>query len=53
MTREGEPWFVGTDVCKSLEIANAPHALSRLDDDERMTIALNDSQKGKRGRQAR
>jgi prophage antirepressor-like protein len=48
MTREGEPWFVGTDVCKSIEIANAPHALSRLDNDERATIALNDS--GKRDR---
>ncbi|GCD55509.1 BRO-N domain-containing protein [Acetobacter pasteurianus] len=46
ITRDGEPWFVLADVCKVLEIANAPHAASRLDDDEKTTIANNDSQAG-------
>lgn len=43
----GQIWFVATDVCKALEINNAPDALSRLDDDERLTIANTDSQNGK------
>ena len=32
---EGEPWFVGADVCAALEIQNASQAISRLDEDER------------------
>ena len=43
----GQIWFVATDVCKALEISNAPQALSRLDDDERLTISNSDSQNGK------
>lgn len=30
-----EPWFVGVDVCRVLEIKNESQALARLDDDER------------------
>jgi len=30
-----EPWFVLSDVCKALEIANARNATARLDDDEK------------------
>jgi prophage antirepressor-like protein len=42
--RAGDTWFVGTDVCKALEIKNAPHALARLDDDERVAdIAISDT----------
>ena len=41
--RNGEPWWVLADVCKVLEIANAPHAASRLDDDEKTTVAISDS----------
>lgn len=37
---ENEPWFVATDVCKALDIANASMAISRLDDDEKNTISL-------------
>ena len=33
--RDGEPWFVATDVCRALEIANNRDALTRLDDDEK------------------
>ena len=36
----GEPWFVASDVCKSLEINNVSMAISRLDDDEKNTIIL-------------
>lgn len=37
-----EPWFVAKDVCDVLEIGNPSQALSRLDDDERNTIILNE-----------
>jgi len=30
-----QPWFAGTDVCKSLGIKNTTQAINRLDDDER------------------
>lgn len=33
--RDGEPWFVATDVCKALEIGTTSKALERLDDDEK------------------
>ncbi|MCE2932048.1 MAG: Bro-N domain-containing protein [Hyphomicrobiales bacterium] len=33
--RNGEPWFVGKDVCNVLEIKNANDAFSRLDEDEK------------------
>lgn len=32
---DGEPWFVGKDVCNCLEIADHHQALGRLDDDEK------------------
>ena len=40
--RDGEPWFVAADVCRTLEIANSTQALSRLDDDEKNTLCLNE-----------
>jgi hypothetical protein len=33
--RDGEPWFVATDICKILDISNVPDALRRLDPDEK------------------
>ena len=33
--REGEPWFVLADVCRSLGIKNPSDAAARLDDDEK------------------
>ena len=30
-----EPWFVATDVCQVLKIANNRNAVARLDDDEK------------------
>ena len=43
LTRDGLPWWVHADVCKVLDIANAPHAATRLDDDEKATVVINDS----------
>lgn len=47
--RDNEPWFVAADVCRALEISNNRDALSRLDDDEKMTVASTDSHSGQRG----
>lgn len=41
--RNGDPWFVLTEVCKKLGIANAADAASRLDDDEKASIRLEDT----------
>lgn len=35
MDEQGEPWFVGADVCNALALANSRDALARLDDDEK------------------
>lgn len=41
---DNEPWFVAVDVCKALEIGNSRQALTRLDDDEKLTTVIsNDS----------
>ena len=37
---DGEVWFVGSQVCKTLGIANASDAIGRLDDDEKLTSVL-------------
>lgn len=38
--RDGEPWFVAADVCSALDIGNPSQAVTRLDDDERMTTLI-------------
>jgi len=38
-----EPWFVAKDVCEVLEINNSRQALSRLDDDEKDGVIINDT----------
>ena len=35
-----EPWFIASDVCKALDIANTTMALDRLDDDEKSKFNL-------------
>ncbi|EEI7367731.1 TPA: transporter [Salmonella enterica] len=45
----GEPWFVGADVCAALEISNVTDAVSALDNDEVMTLTLTEGHSGKRG----
>ena len=37
---DNEPWFVASDVCNILELANTTVALHRLDDDERSKFNL-------------
>lgn len=50
VVRDGDPWFVASDVCAALEYSNSRSAVAdHLDDDERMTVASADSHSGKRG----
>ena len=42
----GEPWFVGADVCAALEISNVTDAVSVLDNDEVMSLALTEGHSG-------
>lgn len=42
----GEPWFVAKDVCDVLGLNNVSQALTRLDDDEKSSIILNDGTPG-------
>lgn len=46
--RNGEPWFVLSDVCRELEIANVGNAAARLDEDEKDSIRNPDAN-GARG----
>lgn len=41
--RNGEPWFVLTEVCAKLDIANPRDAASRLDDDEKDAVGIPDA----------
>ena len=47
--QNGQTWFVAADVCRALEITNSGNAISRLDDDEKMTVRSTDSHSGQRG----
>lgn len=38
--RDGNPWFVGADICAVLEIAKPSNAISRLDDDEKGALIV-------------
>jgi prophage antirepressor-like protein len=42
VTKGEEVWFVAKDVCDVLEIGNVSQALTRLDEDEKNTIILNE-----------
>ena len=46
---EDTAWFVAADICKALEIGNPSQALTRLDEDERMTLISNEGHSGQRG----
>lgn len=35
-----EPWFVASDICKALDIANTTQAVSRLDHDEKSMLNI-------------
>lgn len=36
--KDGEPWFIATEVCAAIEIKNHRDAISRLDDDEKGVV---------------
>lgn len=42
---DGQPWFIASDVCHSLDIKNSRQAVARLRDQEKQTIKviINDS----------
>ena len=42
LTKDCEIWFVAKDICDVLEIGNPSQAISRLDEDEKNTIILNE-----------
>lgn len=48
--RNGEPWFVLSEVCKRLGISNTSDAAGRLDDDEKMTLLISERRPADRGR---
>lgn len=41
--RGDEPWFVATDVCEALTIANSRDAVAKLDEDERADVGITDT----------
>lgn len=43
LDRDGEPWFVLADVCRSLLIANPRDAATRLDEDEKDGVGIADA----------
>lgn len=40
VTENKEPWFVASDICKALDIANTTQAVSRLDHDEKSMLNI-------------
>ena len=39
---DGDIWWVAADVCRAIEISNPTQAMSRLDEDEKSTLCLNE-----------
>ena len=39
---KNEPWFVAKDICEILDIKNSRQALTRVDEDEKADVILND-----------
>jgi anti-repressor protein len=44
----GEPWFVAKDVCDALELGNSRQALTRLENDEKADVILNDGSQNRK-----
>ena len=40
VTINDETWFVASDICKALDIANTTQAMQRLDDDEKSMLNI-------------
>lgn len=45
--KSNEPWFVAKDVCEILEINNSRQALTRLDEEEKADVTLNDGRQNR------
>jgi prophage antirepressor-like protein len=43
LMRDGEPWFVASDICKVLELSNITETLKRVDEDELSITEVIDS----------
>jgi prophage antirepressor-like protein len=39
--KDGQPWWILSDICKILKLKSAPMVSERLDEDEKNTISLN------------
>lgn len=52
VTRDGAPWFILADVCRVLDIGNPTAAASRLDDDEKNTLNIDDTERFSAGMRA-
>jgi anti-repressor protein len=44
--RDGEPWFVASDICRILEISNNTDALKRIDEDDRTLVLIEGASNG-------
>lgn len=40
ITKDNEPWFVASDICRSLDLSNPTMAMQRIDDDEKAKFNL-------------
>lgn len=40
ITKDDEPWFVASDICRSLDLSNPTMAMQRIDDDEKAKFNL-------------
>jgi len=40
---QGQPWFVGIDICNCLDITNPYNAIARLYDNEKQYINMNNT----------
>jgi prophage antirepressor-like protein len=47
--RDNNPWLVLSDVCRVVGIKNPAQAATRLDDDEKVTLILNEGHSGQLG----
>jgi anti-repressor protein len=46
VVKNGEPWFIGSEVCSILEVKNTGDAYSRLKDYEKSTVVITDGTSG-------
>ena len=49
LLENNEAWFMASDICRALGIKNPWDAVSRLDEDEKMTLGNAEGHSGKRG----